>query len=150
VNLYPNPTAPLVPLYPKSAGGEKRPRRSLTWLSPHGSKRLGMSRMSAPAVTWCDTGTLKPTYARTWSNCRGSSPVRNKILIFVRYSVQFGKSKGKQNHRPTGLRPVSIERFIESPDQLSFGGRVNTPSRLKALFSIEVMLSKPTEWVSSL
>jgi hypothetical protein len=30
VNLYPNPTAPLIPLYPNSPVGENRSRRKLT------------------------------------------------------------------------------------------------------------------------
>lgn len=35
-----------------------------SWLRPHGSKRLGMSTMSASAVSLWEKGTLKPTCAR--------------------------------------------------------------------------------------
>ena len=37
-----------------------------SWLRPQGSKRLGMSSMSAPAVSLCAMLTLKPTQPRHW------------------------------------------------------------------------------------
>jgi len=35
-----------------------------SWFSPHGSKRLGMSSRSQPAVMRCAMATLKPTQPR--------------------------------------------------------------------------------------
>jgi hypothetical protein len=110
VNLNPNPTAPLIPLYPNSPVGENRKRQNLTWAAAGGA-----------AAGWacpprcCRAPTSRPP--RATATCRRRRGCAQHVGSKRVLTTQQGFEKGPYNstgvrkgsYNSTGVRKGSLQ-----------------------------------------